>query len=263
MMKAARDEPDYYVVHNYFTPWEMNSSATDILNDALTIPARQMSYVLQCLHDNSAKIKPIAMDEWNMFAVGNKQQVSNTSGLFAVLVLGEAMRNKYGLAARWDLLNGWAEGNDHGIFSAGDEPGVERWSPRPSFYYLYYLQRCLGDRLVSANVTGDSSLRAYASTFSSGEIGAALVNIGPKATTTTLNIDHFTPAKRYYWYTLQGGDDNGDFSARVEVNGKSSKGPAGGPEDYATLKANAASPAHGIRVTVPAHGVVFLVVPKQ
>ena len=87
-----------------------------------------MSYLTQTLQANGATIKPIVMDEWNMWARDSKQQVSNTSGVFAVLVLGEAIKNKYGMAARWDLLNGWDNGNDHGLFSAGDEPGVSKWS---------------------------------------------------------------------------------------------------------------------------------------
>ncbi len=219
-----------------------------------------MGYVRQCLRETGAALKPVVMDEWNMFAIGSRQQVSNISGLFAVIVLGEIIRNKYGLACRWDLLNSWAGGNDHGLFSAGDEPGVQRWSPRPSFYYLYYLQRCLGDRFVDTHLTGDTSIHAYASTFSSGELGAALVNTSAKAVTVILDIKHFVPGARYYWYSLQGGDDNGDFSGKVTVNGEGPSGPAGGPDNYAVIKANATPTKNGIGVTVPAHGAVFLVV---
>jgi hypothetical protein len=263
MMRAIHDRADYYVVHNYFTPYNKNSSAAEILHDAIAVPGHMMQYIRQTLQESGAMVKPVAMDEWNMFAVGSRQQVSNTSGLFAVLVLGEAMRNAYGLAARWDLFNAWAGGNDHGLFSAGDEQGVQRWSPRPSFYYLYYLQRCMGDRLVAVRVAGDTSLCAYASTFSSGEIGAVLVNTGVTPITVSLQAPHLKPSGRYYWYVLHGGEDNGEFSGKVFVNGSGPDGPAGGPADYATIKANAAGTAHGIRITVPARGAVFLVVAKN
>jgi hypothetical protein len=291
MMKAIHDQADFYVVHSYFTPYNQNTSAHDILYDAATAPGHIMDYVRQCLRDNGASIKPIAMDEWNMFAVGSRQQVSNISGLFGVIVIGEALRNKFGLAARWDLSNAWAGGNDHGLFSAGDQPGIARWSPRPSFYYLYYLQRTMGDRLLEAHVRGDTSIKAYASRFSSGELGAALVNTDTIAATVTIDTRHFptesqTPAQRphsrqtpgrdaaghpfggrpagrlYYWYSLQGGDDNGDFSGKVFVNGEGPAGSAGGPSDDATLKANATPAARGIRVTIPARGAVFLVIAK-
>ncbi len=41
MLKAAQDQPDFYVVHNYFTPYNLNSTATDILNDAATVPGKR------------------------------------------------------------------------------------------------------------------------------------------------------------------------------------------------------------------------------
>ncbi|HLZ86547.1 MAG TPA: hypothetical protein VKQ52_04890, partial [Puia sp.] len=261
MMKAGHNSPDFYVVHNYFTPYNKNSSAAEILYSAATTPGEQMRFVTKCLHDNGAAIKPIAMDEWNMFATGNGQQVSNTSGLFAVLVMGEALRNKYGMAARWDLYNGWDNGNDHGLFSAGDEPGVARWTPRPSFYYLYYLQRMLGDRLLGSTLTGDTSLRAYASSFSSGEIGATVVNPSPNAATIRLDIRHFKPGKQFCWYTLSGEGD-GEFPRKVTVNGQTTTAAAGGPPNYATLPAYTAPTAKGISVTIPARGAVFLVVEK-
>lgn len=263
LMKNIHDDADFYVVHSYFTPYMENSTAAQILRDADTVPRHTMDYVLQCLHENGAAVKPIAMDEWNMFAAGSRQQVSNVSGLFGVIVLGESLKSKYGLDARWDLSNGWDKGNDHGLFSAGDEPGVKRWSPRPSFYYLYYLQRMIGDRLIASNVSGDTSLRVYGSAFSSGELGAALVNTAASPVTVTLDTRHVKPGRRYYWYSLQGGDDNGDFSGKVFVNGHGPSGPAGGPSDYATIKANAAPSAPAIRVTVPARGAVFLVIAKS
>jgi len=269
MLPATRDCADYYVVHNYFTPYNQNSTAAEILHAAAAIPAEQMRYVTQALHDNGVPLKPVAMDEWNMFARGSRQQVSNTSGLFAVIILGEALRNKYGLAARWDLMNGWDGGNDHGLFSAGDEPGVRRFSPRPSFYYLYYLQKMMGDRLIHSSIAGDTTLKAYASVFSSGEIGAALVNPGTTPLALRLDIRHFHPGKNFYWYTLAGEADTAsaaasanEFPRKVLVNNKTSTAPAGGPADYATLPAYAAPAAHGIYITVPARGAVFVVVEK-
>jgi hypothetical protein len=263
LIRSVGDKADFYVVHNYFTPWNANTDASDILNDALTVPAATMDYVLKCLHDNGGPIKPVVMDEWNMFAVGSKQQVSNTSGLFAVLVMGQLLMNKYGLTARWDLLNGWGGGNDHGLFSSGDEPGVKRYSPRPSFYYLYYFQRMLGDRLVNSKLMGDTSLRAYATTFSSGEIGAVVVNTSTRASAVALDIRHLSHGSRYYWFSLEGGDDNGEFSRKVAVNGDTTAAVAGGPSDYAALPAFSAAAKVGIKVGIPARGAVFLVVRKR
>jgi hypothetical protein len=182
--------------------------------------------------------------------------------LFADIVVGETLKNKYGLACRWDMLNSWEGGNDHGLFSAGDEQGVARWSPRPSFYHLYFLQKMQGDRLV-ATVSGDSSILAYGSAFSSGEVGMTLVNITPVVRRVTIDEKGIKPGKRFYWYTLAPGADNAEFSRQVVVNGKGPAAIAGGPDDYATIPAWSAPAAGGISVTVPAYGAVFLVVEKR
>lgn len=263
MLPEADNRPDFYVVHNYFTPYEENSTAATIFNAALSQPAKMMNFVTQTMTTNGAAIKPVAMTEWNMWAKSAKQQVSNVSGVFAALVVGESLVNKYGLAARWDLLNYWADGDDHGLFSDGNEPNVPKWTPRPSFYYLYFLQKNMGDRLVKSTVqTGNAAVKAYASTFSSGEANVALLNISASAQVVEIKLENFKKGSRFYWYSLEGSNDNGEFSRKVLVNGAAPAGIAGGPEDYAGLKARSAATANGLKVTVPAKGMVTVVVGK-
>ncbi len=67
---------------------------------------------------------------------------------------------------------------------------------------------------------------------------------------------------RYYWYSLEGGTDNGEFSGKVFVNGSGPSGNAGGPADYFTISANTAAASAGVKVTVPARGAVFVVIDK-
>lgn len=263
MIPELNNKADYYVVHSYFTPYNTNSNAAEILGYAKAVPSEIMTYVKQTLTNYNATIKPIAMDEWNMFAVNSKQQVSNISGLFALFVMGENLKNKYGLSARWDLLNGWSNGDDHGLFSAGDEPGIAKWSPRPSFYYMYYFQKLLGDRMVSNSVLGASGLTAYASTFSSGQANITLLNTSTIAQTVEVKVKNFRMGNRFYWYSLQGGTDNGEFSRKVLVNGITTTADAGGPADYTTLKAYSALTTNGIKVTVPARGAVILAIDKK
>jgi len=263
MMSGISNRADFYVVHNYFTPYDQNSTAEVVLSSALTVPQTMINYITGALTTNGATIKPIAMDEWNMWAKDSKQQVSNTSGVFAVLVMGEAIKNKYGMAARWDLLNGWANGNDHGMFSAGDEPGVGKWSPRPSFYYMYYFQKMLGDRMVTSSVTGSSTIKAYASTYTSGQVNVTIANTSATAQNVEIKMKNFYSGQRFYWYSLEGSNDNGEFSRKVLVNGSGPSLEAGGPADYATLKARSALTANGIKVTVPARGMLVMAVDKK
>lgn len=261
MMTGINNKADFYVVHNYFTPYNENSTASVIFSSALAVPETMINFVTQALQANGAGIKPVVLDEWNMWAKDSEQQVSNASGVFAVLVTGEAIKNKYGMAARWDLLNGWENGNDHGLFSSGNEPGISKWSPRPSFYYMYYFQKMLGDRLVSATDTPE--IKAYASTYSSGQMNVTLINTSATSTHINVKTKNFRTGNRFYWYTLEGGTDNGEFSRKVLVNGIGPTGDAGGPADYNALAARSALTGNGIKVTVPARGAVILVIDKK
>lgn len=263
MMPGINNKADFFAVHNYFTPYNENSNAAVILASAASESGNMINYVTQQMQLNGAAIKPVAMDEWNMWAKDSKQQVSNTSGLFAVLVMGESLKNKYGMAARWDIMNGWSNGDDHGMFSSGDEPGIAKWSPRPSFYYMYYLQKMLGDRLVNSMVTGSGSIKSYASSYTSGQVNVNLVNTSSTAQTVEVKMKNFYSGNRFYWYSLEGSNDNGEFSRKVLVNGNGPAADAGGPVNYTTLKARSAVTTNGIKVLVPALGAVMIVVDKK
>ena len=47
------------------------------------------------------------------------------------------------------------------------------------------------------------------------------------------------------------------------MNGNSTTLEAGGPENYTSIKAMSASTTNGVKVTVPAHGVVVLAIDKK
>ncbi len=260
MIPAVNNSPDFYIGHNYITPYGQKSNAATVLSSAATVPAQMMTFMQSEIQNNGGTIKPIIMSEWNMNAVDSMQQVSNVSGTFAVIVQAEAIKNKFGLSARWDLVNGWSNGNDMGLFSAGDETGIAQWTPRPSFYYMYYFQKCIGDRLVNATATGSSYVKAYASTYTSGQASVALMNTSGTAQVVQVNFKNFRMGSRFYWYSLAGGTDNGDFSRKVFVNGAGPSVVAGGPANYATLNAFSALTSGGIKVSVPAWGAVFLMI---
>ena len=249
---------DYLIVHDYFTAYNSNSTVTDIFNSAAVVPAGVMMYVKSQFAQYGIGDKPVAMTEWNIQAVGSKQNTSNVAGLHAVLTMGALIKNNYGQASRWDLANGYANGDDQGLFNIGDETGVPKWNPRPVFYYMYYLQKCLGDRLVGTSVSLDTNVVSFASSFSSGESGVVVVNKSNASKTVQVRISNFIPGKNYYWYTLAGGS-SGDFDGTVSVNGIPSTNATGGPLNYNTIKANSAGQQGGIAVTVPGRAAVFIV----
>jgi len=262
VLNQSSNRADYYVIHSYYTPYQQNSTADVILATASDVTVSMINYVKQSIANTGSTVKPVVLDEWNITSQGSMQQVSFINGIHAAILLGEAIKNKYGLTARWDLANGWASGNDHGLFNIGDEPGVSKWNPRPAFYYMYYFQKMIGDRMIPTSVIG-SNVFAYASSFTSGEKGVILVNRGTNASTALVTLENAKAGNRFYWYSLTGGTDNGEFSRKVFVNGRGPTELSGGPAtEYATLRPYGASTTGGIKVSLPARSVVYMLIDK-
>jgi len=260
LMSGAGNYPDFYIVHNYYTPYQTNATASVILATPQTVTKTMMDYTKQQI---TATQKPIILGEWNITSQGSKQQVSHINGLHAAMILGEAIKNKFGMTARWDLANGWSNGNDHGMFNIGDEPGgVPKWNPRPAFYHMYFFQKYCGDRMV-ASASTDPDVVSYATSFSSGETGVILVNKSSNAKTAEIKTINFKKGDNFYWYTLTGGGDNGEFSVKTLVNGTGPSVASGGPDNYASINPYGASTADGIKVSLPARSSVFLVIQKK
>lgn len=260
VFQEAEDKPDYYIIHTYYTPFQDNSTATQILNSATTVTQNMMSYVGQSVSQAGRTPKPVALTEWNIFAEGSKQQVSFINGMHGAIVLGELIKNKYGLACRWDLANGWSNGNDHGMFSQGDEPGVPKWHMRAPYFYMYYFQQYFGDQMVAAEVSGNSDVLAYASRFSSGQTGVVVINKGSAAQTVAIQIQNFGYGERFYWHSLRGGTDNGEFSLKVLINDQGPTLPSGGRSDFENIKAHSSLIEGGVILASPARSVQFILI---
>jgi hypothetical protein len=261
VLGQSNNAADFYIIHSYYTPYQQNSSADVILGTALTNTPGMMSYVKSSISSAAATLKPIALTEWNITSQGAMQQVSFINGMHATILLGEALKNQYGETSRWDLANGWDNGNDHGLFNIGDEPGVSKWNPRPTFYYMYYFQKMLGDRLVTTNAYAGDVL-AYGSSFTSGEKGVVLINKGTGAQIAQVSLNNGKTGNRFYWYLLTGGTDNGEFSRKVFVNGSGPSEASGGPTDYASIKPFSAPTQNGIKLNLPPKSVAFVVIDK-
>lgn len=260
--KEAGNGADFFIVHSYYTPYNENSTIETILNSVESMTFDMNHFIQTVAQENGVDMKPLALTEWNIFAIGSMQQVSFVNGMHNVLVLGELIKHKYGMANRWNLANSWAGGDDHGMFSRDGEPDVPLFNPRPSFHYMTLFQRYFGDHMVASSVEGDSNIVAYASTFTSGEAGIVLINKGRSDQTLELNLKNFNSGKRCYWYTLLGGDDNGDFSRRVFINGLEPDLPAGGP-DPDSVKAYSSTLDKNIQLDLPGLGVLYVLVENE
>jgi hypothetical protein len=264
VLQNAGTAVDYFIVHNYFTPYNTNSGVADILSTATSVPSSMMSYVTQQITDAGVPLKPIALTEWNISATGSKQMVSYIAGIHAANTLGSLIKNQFGEASRWDFANGYSNGDDMGLFNIGDEPGAPLWNPRPAFFYLYYFQKCFGDRMVYDTLKRtNNDVTTYSSTFSSGQAGTVLINSGSLSHLVSIDFQHFPAGNKYYWYILTGGTDNAPFSGQVYVNGTGPSTATGGPLNYATLKAYSAPLTGTIKISLPPLSVVYLVADKK
>jgi len=259
LFASAGNYPDFYIVHDYYTGQD-NENAATILATPATESQAIMTWVNSSEQQGGVQSKPIALTEWNLFASGSDQMVSNIAGIHATMVLGELLKNKFGMASRWDLANGWNGGDDQGMFSMGDEPdNATKWNPRPAFYHMYFFQKYFGDRMVNSTVTGSTDVFSYASSFSSGQAGVVVVNRGLASQVVNINIQNFAAGTRFYYYVLVGGTDNGNFSRKVYINGNGPSSVSGGPLNYAQIKAKAALIQGGIKIASPPQSVIFVV----
>lgn len=265
VLKEAGASADFFIVHSYYTPYNTNSNPPEVLASAEAVTKAMMEHLKTTVQREGATMKPVALTEWNIFAVGSQQMVSQVAGMHAVLVIGELWKQGFGMACRWDLANAWENGNDHGLFSQGEAAsGEDRWNARPAYYYLYYLQQCLGNRLVETKLPASQhNINAYATTFGSGHAGLAVVNRGAGAQTVSLDLKNFRAGERCYWYELTGGEGVSHFSRKVFINGNGPAGIAGGPADLGGVRAWSAKTKDGLRFTLPPMSVVFIVVERQ
>ncbi|WP_378982135.1 alpha-L-arabinofuranosidase [Pedobacter lithocola] len=258
--EQAEDYADYYIIHDYYTNHGENSSVKTILNSATTQTEIIKNYLRSSFLESGRQEKPIAMTEWNIFATGNKQKISSIAGVHATICMGEMLKANFAMAARWDLLGKYDNGNDFGTISIGDEPdNSDKWNPRPVFFYMYYFKKLFGDHMVESLVDGNADILAYASKFSSGETSIVVVNKAKSDEVVSLNINNTTAFKYCYTYTLEGSENN-DFSRKILVNSIGPTGVSGGPSNYTNLPAKRFIISNGkINVKIPKYGVVFII----
>jgi len=251
------DRADFYSVHSYYTPYNQNSDVTTVLNSP-SLTGNYKTYIWNEVEKAGKPKIPIALTEYNIFATGSNQAVSHANGMHAVLVTGEAMKTGYGAATRWDLANGWDNGNDHGMFSY-NEPGIPNYTPHPAFFHLFYLRKFTGDVLLNSTVTGAPGVKVIPTAFFSGQIGAAIVNTAKTQKVVRVNLKNFRAGDRYYTYTLTG-TAGVDFSRKVFVNGTGNALVAGGPADYESIKANSVLIGDEIRIKTDPLSVTFILI---
>lgn len=259
LLPQVATKADYLIAHNYYTP--KGSQPVAVILDAADNTQNPKNYLIADLVKyGKVSTLPVALTEWNSRDTIGNQKYSVINGVFATIVLGEAIKNGFGLSNRWAFMN-----DKHSLIGGSNTPGMSAYSPYPSFFYMYYFQKMFGDKIVNTTIAGISgaktdSIRAWSSTFSSGQVGVVLLNKGVNQRTISVKVLNYLKGKKYYYYVLSG--ENGiTYSQRVVINGQTTTDAFGGPTNYATLQPYGTDIVNGtINITLPKYGVVFLVV---
>ena len=250
--KEVGDKADFYVIHNYFgTTYQ----AKYLLNVAVSEPKKELDFLKQDFKNFNAYPKPIALTEYNMgLGATVIQSTSFINGMQAVILIGEMIKNNYGLAARWLLNSG-----ETTIFYAGSDTDY-LFHPHAEFYYLHFLPKFYGDHAISAS-SPNKDILCYASKYSSGETGVVIVNKGSVDQIININVDSIGVGTNYYIYSFTGGDDNGEFSQNVYVNGYGPDQNQWGPfNDLLSLPAEKYPVDNEIKFNSPARSVQLIMI---
>jgi hypothetical protein len=256
--KEGADAADFYVIHNYFGQTKNAKSLLDVASNEVK---KNIEFILKDIPAKNAPLKPVALTEYNMNSTGGEPDLPKTSiinGMQSVILFNELIKYNFGMSARWLLAN-W---ESDGMFYRGNNQSIPAWNPRPDFYYIYFLQKFVGDHSIKTEVKGNSQVLAYSSSFGSGHLGVVIVNKSTAAQTVKIYPAECGVGNKYYVYSLTGGTDNGDFSQYVYVNGEY------GPTDKAQgplavldeIPALAYEVEDEIKVESPARSVQFILI---
>jgi hypothetical protein len=251
--REVGDTADFYVMHNYFG----NTAGTlkRQVDEARSEINQNISFIRQDITNKKAFSKPMAITEWNCRGP-DLAKTSIANGMQAVVLLCEMMKNNFGMSARWPLVN-W---ESDGMFYSGNNSSIPKYTPRPDFFYIYYLQKSCGDHIISAS-SDNIDVLAYASMFYSGHAAIVILNKGTTEQVVRLIPRNYGFGERFYIYSLAGGSDNGEFSQMVYVNGNGPDITIGGPiGTLANIPAWAYLTGDEIKFTSPAKSVQYILI---
>jgi hypothetical protein len=251
--REVGDSADFYVMHNYF-----GNSATTIknqVNNARTAIDQNIAFIRQDIVNKQASSKPVAITEWNCGGP-DAAKTSTANGLQAVVLLGEMMNNNFGMSARWLIANYESDG----MFYSGSNTGIPLWNPRPDFYYVSYMQRFIGDHVISVSAGLSNDILPYATRYTSGHTSVVIVNKGTVAHVVKIVPGSIGVGDKYYVHTLAG-IDNSQWPQSVVINGYPPTAAPWGPLDsLANIPAWAYPIENEIKVESPAGSVEFVLI---
>lgn len=234
VLPEVKDDADFLSVHNYFTT-EAQATKFNILNSVSQIQTIKTTIQndIVTFTGKAADYYPIAMTEFNSRGPYNCSMVN---ALFVSQILGEVIKNKFGLSALWVSEWNWDSVDQESKgFLAKNDPHQEDFSYRQSYIPFYYYNRVFGDNMVQC-MSDIDSVKVYGSVFSSGHMGLVIINTSKD--TQSLRISALNGSQKFaldkmYWYEMWANtlDTNTITYAykKFFINGITSVTTGGGP----------------------------------
>lgn len=218
---------------------------------------------------------PVAITEWNIdqaFPHADPQVDQHISALVTADLIGQAV-SKGGVQALnyFALLDGWKTDScnvppcpgpaDLGMVSTG-QPGVKDGTPRPALFSFAMWNQTMANQMILAEVSGSSSVTAYASSFPSGEMGLIVIN--KESFDLTLNIAGVQAEADVRGWMLTPSDSSAsplDYAHGSSWNGVGpADGKTGGPDRISDIHPYGAKASRSnVEVFVPKVSVVGMV----
>ena len=261
VLPEIKNHADFLSVHQYFTT-EKDATPASILASVPMISSI-MTTLRTCITKYTGKPAeyfPIALTEFNSRGAYNGSMMN---GVFVTQILGEVIKNKFGLTALWVSEWNWdGATQDVKAFLAKSDPDQDDYTARPAYLPFYYYGKCFGDTMVQAS-SSNSAIRTYSSTFSSGHIGTVLVN--PTSSNKSVKLLFSKSGQpltmdKIQWYELYANTIEPTVVGykKFYVNGQTSTTTGGGPDLNAVKPYQTTYSASNV-FTMPAYSVFFVV----
>lgn len=230
------DVADYIILHDYFTEFKAVLSPEEMFASVDTAYShiQVVNEAWKKAVGDNLKPLPVALTEFNtrsratISAQNGATNVSHSAGLFVSHALGEFIRQGYGSAMMWDISNGYADGEDHGVFASPKERDVPELTPHPSFYHYYLYDQCFGDTYHEAP-SDHPQVRVHASSFASGESGLVVLNGSSDHHVIRIQLKNTGATQKAFQFLVHNDDP---LSRKTFINGETGPHASGGPEKY-------------------------------
>lgn len=260
VMPEVKDHADFLVVHNYFTA-EKDATPSNILGSVGQIQTihTTLQNVVEKYTDKSRDYFPIAITEYNSRGPYNCTMVN---GLFISQVIGEIIKNGYGMANLWVSEWNWNEDTKESKgFLAKKDPDQADYSPRQSYmaYHLYH--KCFGDKMIKAS-SNIKDVKVYASTFETGEVGLVVINQSDRERTFQIKPTEISTETNFmdaWWYEFNASSIT-PGNKRFYLNGETGITPGGGPPDFDNVRPYHAELSNGKLFLAKKYSVNFIVI---